>query len=260
MLIVFLGDSITEGLGVIRSRTAYANLLQAQLESFYSRSIEIMNYGASAMQVNESREKYESRILELQPDIIVLAHGITEAIIREHKKHLKFMPKRWRRPGWMDPRPYYSSRKTRKWIEKLESGFRWRMKVTLIKIFGGKQWMRLEEFKQHTTDLVLTILNHNNKTQIIFLTPSDIEEKYFPGSPDSMKEYRKALKDIYENVKSTKRLFMCDTSQYLHKWTDYLDDRFHPNEQGHDKIARALMSVIVEHSLVDQQLKKEVSQ
>lgn len=55
MQIVFIGDSITEGLGVIRSKTNYATLLY------------------------------------------------------------------WRRPGWMDPRPYYSTHMFRRVIEKVES-------------------------------------------------------------------------------------------------------------------------------------------
>jgi|GEM_PF-983653 len=259
MQIVFIGDSITEGLGVIRSKTNYANLLQAQLKSLMGQPVHIVNFGSSAMQVNESREKYEQRILGLQPDIIVFAHGITEAIVREQRKYLKWMPKRWRRPGWMDPRPYYSTRKLRRWVEKIESGVRWRLKVALIKTFGGKPWMSLDEFRKHTNDFVLNVLNYSPSTSIIFLAPSDIEEKYFPGSSESMRIYRKAFHEICNKTKSTNRVFFCDTSQALHKWKDYLEDRFHPNELGHSKIARALFNVIVEHSLISPFVQKEVS-
>jgi lysophospholipase L1-like esterase len=261
MLIVFLGDSITEGLGVIRSRTSYANLLKMKLNSSFSQSVQIINFGASAMQVNESRERYEEKILELKPDVIVFAHGTTEAVVREQKKYLKYLPKRWQRPGWLDPRPFYSTRKFRKWLEKIESGLRWRVKVTLIKVFGGKQWMSLEEFKQHTTAFILTILNHNRNTNIIFLTPGDIEEKHFPGSPESMRKYREVLKDIHEHNKSSNRVFMCDSSQSLHKWNDYFLDRFHPNESGHNKIAEALLNTIIQNSLLDDnKILEEVSQ
>ena len=261
MLIVFLGDSITEGLGVIRSKTSYANLLQVKLKSSYAQSVQIINFGASAMQVNESREKYEKKIIELQPDIIVYAHGNTESVVREQKKYLKFLPKRWRRPGWMDPRAYYSTRFTRRMMEKIESGLRWRVKVSLIKVFGGQQWMSLEEYKQQTTDFVSTIFQHSSKTNIIFLTPGDIEEKYFPGSSESMRKYRKALKDIYEHNKTSSRVFICDSSQFLHKWNDYFYDRFHPNENGHNKIADALLRTIIQYSLLSNNKEmKEVSQ
>lgn len=260
MLIVCLGDSITAGMGVIRSRTSYADLLKMKLSSSYAQSVEIINFGASAMQVNESREKYEKKLLELQPDIIVFAHGNTESVVREQRRYLKFMPRRWRRPGWMDPRPYYSTRRNRRRLEKIESGLRWRVKVTLIKIFGGKQWMSLEEFKRQTTDFTKTILTHNTNTNIIFLTPGDIEEKYFPGSPESMMKYREVLIDIYELNKSSNRLFMCDASQYLDKWNDYFIDRFHPNESGHNKIAEALSDIIFEHSLLNNnRVMKEVN-
>lgn len=259
MLIVFLGDSITEGLGVMRSKSSFANLLQMKLKSSCSQPVEIINFGASAMQINESRKKYEKKILDLEPDIIVFAHGNTESVVREKKKYLRFLPKRWRRPGWMDPRPYYSTRTYRRWLEKLESGIRWRVKVTLINIFGGEQWMSLTEFRQQITDFVMTNLNHSAKTKIIFLTPGDIEEKYFPGSPESMKKYSQVMKDIYEHTKSSNRVFMCDSSQCLHQWNDYFYDRFHPNEAGHDKIAEALLDTIIEHSLlINNKLMKEV--
>lgn len=260
MLIVFLGDSITQGLGVSKSGMTYANLLHKKLQPLSSQPIETMNFGASAMQVHETRMKYEKKIMELQPDIIVFAHGITESIVRERKQYLRFMPKRWRKPGWMDPRPYYSTRKPRRWLEMLESGLRWRVKVVLIKAMGGKPWMRLDVFKQHTTELIQNILNHNKQTKIIILAPGDIEERFFPGSPESMAKYRLVLEDIYENSRSTKRVFMCDSSRHLHRWNDYFEDRFHPNETGHDKIAKAIMDTIVQNSLLGyNHVLKEVS-
>ncbi|VTR27436.1 GDSL-like Lipase/Acylhydrolase [Actinobacillus pleuropneumoniae] len=259
MLIAFLGGSITAGLGVVKSGKTYTNQLQMKLQDLYPTPIEIINFGASAMQVDESRQKYETKILELQPDIIVFAHGNTESVVREQRKYLKFMPKRWRRPGWMDPRPYYSTRKPRKWLEKTESAIRWRVKVSLIKAFGGKQWMSVEDFKKQTTEFIFTVLNHSTKTKIILLTPGEIEERYFPGSPASMKKYRNALKEVYESSRLTNRVFMCDSSGQLHKWNDYFQDRFHPNEEGHRKIAEALMRTICQHSLMENnQFLKEV--
>lgn len=261
MLIVCIGDSITEGLGVTRSNTSYANLLQEKLRRSYCPSVQVINYGASAMQINESRSKYEKTILELQPDIIVYAHGNTEAVVREQKKYLRFLPKRWRRPGWMDPRAYYSTRFRRRLLEKIESGLRWRVKVSLIKVFGGKQWMSLEEFRRQTTDFVLTMLQYSPKTNIVFVPPGDIEERYFPGTPESMRKYREAMREICEQYKSSNRLFMCDSYAALHKWDDYFYDRFHPNEMGHDKIAETLMQTIIQHSLwSNNEVMKEVSQ
>jgi len=259
MQIVFIGDSITEGLGVIRSKTNYANLLQAQLKAQVAQPVHIVNFGSSAMQVSESRERHEQRILEMQPDIVVFAHGITEAIPRVQKKHLKWMPKRWRRPGWMDPRPYYSSRTFRRVMEKVESGARWRAKVALIQMFGGKPWMSLEEFRRHTTEFVHNVLNHNRNTRIILLATSDIEDKYFPGASESIRMYRQVFHEICNNPQSANRVFVCDAARNLHKWNDYLEDRFHPNGLGHDKIARALLNTILGHSLGGRMAKKEVS-
>ncbi|QCT04082.1 hypothetical protein E6C60_3371 [Paenibacillus algicola] len=262
MRIIFLGGSITEGLGVARSGKTYANLLKFKMSVKCSQKIEILNFGASAMQINESRMKYESKILELKPELIVFAHGNTEAVVREQRKFLRYLPRRWRRPGWMDPRPYYSTRRLRRWLEKLESGLRWRVKVSIIRIFGGKQWMGVEDFKRHTMEFVQAILKYSPDTKIILLTPGDIEERYFPGSPESMKLYREAIHDVYKSFKSSGRLFMCDSSVKLHKWDDYFMDRFHPNELGHDKIAEALMDTIDDQNVLPDytQLLEEVAQ
>lgn len=260
MLFVFLGDSITEGLGVKRSRKNYGDLLKNKLQSKFSRVVNVVNFGSSAMQINQSRERFENKIIDLAPDVVVIAHGITEAIVRPRTKYLKYLPKRWRRPGWMDPRPYYSSRLLTKWMQKIESGARWRCKAALIKIFGGETWMSLEQFNKNITEFVQLLLNHNDKLNIIFLSPSDIEDKYFPFSQESIKRYREELIKIQLQFQYTKRVHMCDASKHLQKWEDYQDDRFHPNESGHDKIAEALLDTIVQNGLVNIKLLEEVGQ
>ncbi|MBO2943795.1 SGNH/GDSL hydrolase family protein [Paenibacillus sp. F411] len=258
MRIVFLGGSITEGLGVTRSGKTYANLLKSKLSKGLTEPIEIINYGASAMQVNESRQRYEHDILEMKPELIVFAHGNTEAVVRERKSILRYMPRRWRKAGWMDPRPYYSSRFTRRCMEQMESAIRWRVKVLLIKVFGGKQWMDVTEFKQQTKEFVQKVLCDSPNTRIILLIPGSIEEKYFPGTPNSMEIYRRALKEIFEYTRASGKVFMCDSSMMLHQWDDYFADRFHPNENGHDKIAEALMETMTRCILSDS-LMKEVA-
>lgn len=259
MLFVFLGDSITEGLGVNRSRKNYGDLLGNKIQSTYSKKVNIVNFGASAMQINQSRERFENKIIDLAPDFLVIAHGITEAIVRPQKKYLRYLPKRWRRPGWMDPRPYYSTRLLTRWLQKIESGARWRCKASLIKVFGGETWMSLELFNKNITEFVQVLLNHNSKLNIIFLAPSDIEEKYFPFSQESMKCYREELQKIQTQFHYTKRVHFCDSSNYLNKWDDYQDDRFHPNESGHDKIADALLETIIQNGLINHKILGEVS-
>ncbi|MFI2857938.1 SGNH/GDSL hydrolase family protein [Paenibacillus sp. JSM ZJ436] len=260
MLIVCIGDSITEGLGVIRTKSSYADLIKKQFQEVYSIPVNVLNFGASAMQINESLEKYSEKIISLQPDIVIIAHGITESIVREQKKYLRYLPKRWRRPGWMDPRAYYSRSKLRRFMEKTESSIRWRTKVALIKIFGGLPWMNISDFENYSNDFVSKILTNSPSTNIIFLSPSDVDQKYFPGSSDSMSKYREVTKKICELNSSTCRVFMCDSHHVLDKWTDYFEDHFHPNEHGHKKIANMLVHTIKENDLFQKKLiRNEVS-
>ncbi|CAM3270297.1 SGNH/GDSL hydrolase family protein [Paenibacillus lupini] len=248
MNIVVMGDSITEGLGVKRSGKTYANLLQDKLLTVYSKPFEIINLGSSAMQIDESRIRYEEQILgQVNVKVVIIAHGITEAIVRPKKEQLKYLPRRWRKPGWTDPRPYYSRKFLRRMFEMLESGIRWRTKAFLIRLFGGEKWMPIDQFAKHLSDCTRMLLNDNRDLHVIYLSPIDIEEKYFPHSKESLKQYKEQLNEICGRLGS--RVHLCDASLSLHRWSDYFEDRFHPNEQGHEKIADALLRTIMENSI-----------
>lgn len=235
MKISILGDSIAAGLGV-RGKS-YSDLIRCQMEKNHDVT-EIHNYASSAMQLVDSR-RCISTIVNNKCDLIIIAHGITEAIVRPKDKLLKLMPKRWRRAGWMDPRPYFSNQKFKRIGQHIESSIRWRVKVLLVNLFGGITWGSRMQFKNDLNLLISEILE-DNTSRVLLLSHTGIDEKYFPESLTSLNDYKNDIAELVKNFK-TDRVQMLDISKVCNEWEDYLDDNFHPNKEGHRKIADLIL-------------------
>lgn len=235
MKISILGDSIAAGLGV--KGESYSDLIRCHLTKNHE-DVEIYNYAGSAMQLVDSR-KLISTIVDNECDFIIIAHGITEAIVRPKEKFLKFVPKRWRKAGWLDPRPYYSRQRLKRLGQYIESSIRWRIKVFLVILTGGITWGSRRQFKN---DLNLSIneILQDNISQVLLLSHSGIDEKYFPGSLISLNDYKNDISNLVENF-NTHRVKLLDISNICNEWGDYLEDNFHPNKEGHRKIADLIL-------------------
>jgi hypothetical protein len=116
------GDSIAEGLAA-RGRP-FPILLADDLNA------ELVDLSETARQVTDSLRLVEKA---RGCEIVVIAHGTTEALRRPTDAALRLVPARWRRPGWLDPRPYFSSRRPRRLGQRAESALRWRLKLVLMR-------------------------------------------------------------------------------------------------------------------------------
>lgn len=219
--LVIFGDSIANGLGVGEQR--FSVLLAGAL------SLELYDFSSSALPVSSSLEAFgkSSHV----PHTAVIAHGATEAMLRPDNKCMRFLPPRWRRMGWMDPRPYYSRRWRRRIVEKSESALRWRVKNFLLKLFGGHQIMSPVDFGSHIEQLII-LLKCRGARRILVVVPPDLDERYFPGSPAAQLDYFSGL--------SLKGAEIVDLKNRLDKWDDFFADHFHPNISGHQRIANIL--------------------
>jgi lysophospholipase L1-like esterase len=236
MRIVVLGDSIAYGLGVKGS--SYSERLAGMLEAQLPGSTVLWNLSGSAMQISETM-KLLPQITAFSPDLILLAHGVTEAIVRPSADSMKRVPARWRKPGWLDPRPYYSRRLMRQVLQKMESGIRWRLKVYLIRKFGGITWKTEEEFEKLMKGFVQSLLEATH-AQVVLLTHCGIDERYFPGSMETLERYKAITADIPKALDKKGRVHFCDISGVCSPWSDFFEDHFHPNRSGHSKIAEKL--------------------
>lgn len=237
--ILIIGDSIAEGLGVQGS--SYGDQLCAQLGEGGSE-ITLLNLSHTGYQISDSY-KLLPVAFEFSPHFVVVAHGITEALVRPRREAMRFVPPRWRQKGWLDPRPYYSRRLLKRLPQQIESAVRWRWKRCLIHLFGGETWTSPPDFKETVNGFIQAMLDQTS-AQLILLTQCGLDEKFYPGSPASLREYQTIVKQIALSYRPTSRVHICDVSQQLDRWGDFFVDHFHPNLAGHRKIANALFNLI----------------
>ena len=219
------GDSIAQGLGLKHDR--YPELICDALDA------QLVDYSASGSTVADSLLAYRAN--PQMVDLAVIAHGVTEPIWRPTPRALRYFPARWQRRGWMDPRAYYSRRLRRRLLEKIESAMRWRLKNVVMKLPHGKEQLLSQR------DYVATMREFCGElraagAQVIVLGPPPIDDRYFPGSRAEQRRYFEAL-DVPD-------VTTLDLLGVLDEWSDFFLDHFHPNHQGHRKIADVILEVV----------------
>lgn len=220
--VILFGDSIAMGLGVRRRK--YGLLVADGLNG------QLVDYSHTGWTVSQSLGAYLKA--PQGGDVAVIAHGITEPILRPVLPSWVPLPRRWRRLGWMDPRPYFSTRPNRRVLELAESELRWRVKNLLIRAFGSHQLLPLHIFARDLRQLKSEC--EARGARVVVLGPPDIDERFFPGS-------------VYEQLRYSRvseRIGGADfvpVAGVIDRWGDYLLDHFHPNDDGHEAIARRVL-------------------
>jgi lysophospholipase L1-like esterase len=170
--------------------------------------------------------------------VALIAFGITEAMIRPTNEALKVVPRRWRSPGWLDPRPYYSERRMKRAAQRLESAVRWRLKVALIRSRGGTRWGLPEMYERDLAYLIRNLQANGTET-IVVVGHMGHDERFFPGSESSCAEFG----EINERVARAVGAHFVDGEGVCARWDDFLADHFHPNQAGHRRIADRLLTL-----------------
>lgn len=225
--LVLFGDSIANGIGV--SGRSYGQLVAQQLQ------LRLYDYSGSAKMVTESLE--ECGVLTVPHlSLCIIAHGATEGIVRPSPSCLRWVPRRWRAAGWMDPRPYYSSRWQKRIVQRIESSLRWRVKVFLLRYCGSRTYLEVSAYADTLRELIVK-LSHPSR-QVLVLSHVDVSQRFFPGSPKSLFEYADAAAHV---ARETGAIYVSLEGVCV-KWNDFFLDHFHPNSTGHEKIAETIVA------------------
>lgn len=134
----------------------------------------------------------------------------------------------------MDPRAYYSSRLMRYLLERMESEIRWRTKNLAIRVGGPHQVLPVAEYTGDLASLAAEL--SASGARVIVLGPPDIDETFFPGSPAAQQQY------FFEATKLG--LESVSLKGKLKRWSDFNLDRFHPNDEGHTRVAHIVLEQI----------------
>jgi lysophospholipase L1-like esterase len=219
--IALFGDSIANGFG-IRGRPYGQQVADAL-------GLRLLDLSASARQITQWRDLLTD---DFRPDVAIIAHGITEAIVRPTPAQLRRLPRRWRAPGEMDPRAYYSSRLSRRVLERGESALRWRVRVALIRTGRTHRLTDPDVYEDALRQLVSEL--EGRGTRVVILGPPDLDEKFYPGTPASFMQYMEAARRVGGEF--------VPLSGRLDRWADYCPDRLHPNQAGHTRVGRILLA------------------
>lgn len=237
--IVIIGDSISQGLG--SKHYNYCEELKDFIVKHSNVSIEIKNLAITGKTIFFANEISE-QVKEENPDLILLFLGSVDGLIRPKEKGWiwKFLPKRYKLNGMLDPRPFYSHSFLKRICEHVDSWVRWHLKIILMKICGTYSWVELEEFETEYRKFLTSFADR----KILMVSPVYVDERFFPNSNDNLKRYVECIKKLSKEYNQ----YYIDliSIQKNMKWEDiYNYDHFHPSKKGYTWYAKLFSDEII---------------
>ena len=271
---VFLGDSLTEGVGY--KRISYVSELVTQI-----RSIKTINVHELRLRQTEShgfvefnlagkmdldREQFNSDlwlwnlacegqtiesdiawlplITTLRPELVVIFRGSLESIVRPAALHDGnwpwWVPSSWRGYAAMDPRCYFSTTWWRKAKQQLLDTTKQRTRLKLLTRGPGRPLVDLDPFVEHLVTLLRRLRELNTRVLILGLLP--VDEARFPGSPAHFESVNAKLRQIAHSERAE---FFDWGSELKARGAEdrlFYRDGFHPNLAGATALAEILRS------------------
>jgi lysophospholipase L1-like esterase len=269
---VFLGDSLTEGVG--SKRISYVSELVTQIRATGTLSVHEFRLRhsdsnkfielnvAGKMDVDQSRHSSdlwcwnlacEGQTIEsdlawlplistLQPELVVIFRGSLESIVRPAALHDLswpwWVPSSWKGYAAMDPRCYFSTTWWRKAKQQSIDSIKQRTRLKLLSRGAGRPLLDSEPLAAHLTTLLQRL--RELKTRVLVLGLLPVDESRFPGSPANFDAVNARLQEIA----ATEGVDFFDWGGELkaksaHEELFYRDG-FHPNLAG----ARALAEIL----------------
>src|SRR5687767_4114056 len=275
---VFLGDSLTEGVG--SKRISYVSELVTQIRSAqceinvhelrlrrvdprgFDRFVELNVAGkmdidgrgqssdlwcwnlASEGQMIESDLAWLRLIGTLRPELVVIFRGSLESIVRPSALHDGtwpwWVPSSWRSYAAMDPRCYFSATWWRKAKQQSIDATKQKARLKLLSRGAGRPLLDAELFAAHLTTLLHSL--RALKTRVLLLGLLPVDESRFPGSPASFEAVNTKLK----HVAATEGVDFFDWGAEMKIRTAdrelFYRDGFHPNLAVAQVLAEILRS------------------
>lgn len=274
---VFLGDSLTEGVGSRRIShvTELVNQLRspdgaggANVHEFRLRPIETSSYGQIEFNVAgwmNAGKRYDSSdlwlwnlacegqtidsdfewlplIATLRPELVVIFRGSLESIIRPAMLRDGawpwWLPRSWRGYAAMDPRCYFSTTWWRKAKQTSIDALKQKARLKLLKEGKGKPLMDAGQLVAHVASLLQALRPLTPHVLVLGLLP--VAEECFPGSPEHFKSVNAKLRGVAE----TEGAEFFDWASHLEPRAPRADlfyrDGFHPNAVGAQTLAEIL--------------------
>ena len=267
---MFLGDSLTEGVGAKRishvaelAKQLRAGDNAATIHEFRLRHIDALNGQVnfnvaglmSAAQQTKGEDLWlwnlacEGQTIDsdaawlpligaLRPELVVIFRGSLESIIRpamiSDGDWPSWVPQSWRSYAAMDPRCYFSTTWWRKAKQTSIDSLKQRARLKLLGTRPGKPLMDLETLASHHSELIRRLRTLGTRILVLGLLPVDHER--FPGSAD----YFKAVNLRLQQIAQAEDVDFFDWGSHLNGDSLFYRDGFHPNAEGAAALAKIL--------------------
>lgn len=272
---IFLGDSLTEGVG--SSRISYVSemvkLLRAtsrrQVEEIRLRKVEtdelsrfvrfnLAGYWNADTEFNDnplwvwnlaaegttivSDNAWIPLIDNLQPTRVFLLRGGLESVIRPQalidNSWPFWVPAAWRSYAAMDPRCYFSTTWCR-WVkEVVVDKIKQKIRLALLQQKNAQPLVEINEFHVQYKIIIEKLLPISNNIYILTLLP--LNGSIFPGSPGHFIKINSMLRKLSFDYKINLIDWYSDINIKLNTEELYYRDGFHPNINGSIFLARVL--------------------
>src|ERR1044071_7238326 len=267
---VFLGDSLTEGVG--SKRISHVTELVKQLRSAngmnvhefrlrhvdnaFNKQIDFNVAGVIDVDADQKLSDlwlwdlacegqtidadfgWLSLIAALRPELVVVFRGSLESIIRpamvQDGDWPWWVPQSWRGYAAMDPRCYFSTTWWRKAKQSSFDGLKQRARLKLLKVRPGQPLIDLERFASSQTELLKRLRALETRVLVLGLLP--VDEARFPGSLEHFKRVNARLKQIAD----AEGVEFFDWASSLNAGDLFYRDGFHPNVVGATTLAGLL--------------------
>jgi lysophospholipase L1-like esterase len=267
---IFLGDSLTEGVGSKRvshvtelvkqlRSSGSANVHEfrlRQIDADFNRQIEfnvagLMNVDAAQKasdlwlwnlacegQTIDSDLGWLPLIASLRPELVVIFRGSLESIIRPAMvadgDWPWWVPHSWRGYAAMDPRCYFSTTWSRKAKQSSVDALKQTARLKLLSRRPGRPLLSVEQFASYQTELLKRLRSLVTRVLVLGLLP--VDDACFPGSREQFKTVNTRLKQIADAEGAE----FFDWASSLNGGDLFYRDGFHPNAAGAEALARLL--------------------
>lgn len=280
---VFLGDSLTEGIG--SSRATYVTELVTRLRASSSgravhdirlREVDpalfnpfirvnlagyltqdprsalpalwVWNLGSEGGTIEADR-KWLPFLENLRPERVFIHRGSLESILRPacwHSGHWPYwVPRSWRSLVSMDPRCYFSTTPVRKLKQSVIDSAKQRARLRLLRSGAPKPLLDHEQILHHYDELVRALHALTTSVTVLGLLPPD--ERTFPGSAAqfiALNEHLRVLAASHgADFLDWRVPFTSDQGGSFYR------DGFHPDPVGTVRLAEILHGRLIEQGV-----------
>jgi lysophospholipase L1-like esterase len=271
---VFLGDSLTEGVGW--KRISYVSELVTQIRATKELNVHELRlrhtdlnqfvdfnlagkldldkkHSASDLwlwnlacegQTIDTDLAWLPLIRAIRPELVVIFRGSLESILRPAALHNgtwpAWVPSSWRGYAAMDPRCYFSTTWWRKAKQQAIDAIKQRTRLKLLMRGAARPLMDIEVLAAHLTTLVQRLRELNTRVLVLGLLP--VDEARFPGSPANFGSVNARVEGIANAAGADFFDWGSVLKERATREQFFYRDGFHPNLAGANALAELLRS------------------